>query len=344
MNKDEYLRRLKNRLNDLNIDGKDEIYNDFTNHFEIGHQNGLSDDELIENLGSIDEVLESLESLSKQEKITIDHHNQAKEFTNKITCVDVQARHANTTLKHSSDNGFHVDLHKDGKLPEKLNHTLIAYQEEEKFIINVLPIFPYKTYGDYELVIQVPSELNKINLNSSSGDIYTNSINIKHIKINSASGDINLQNLVCDILSLTVASSDIDIKHLTGNLDIKSASGDVQIDHANGDNFSFKNVSGDLNIQADYKRILLNNVSGDVNAEFKTVEQMNVSTTSGDINVRIDNDDNLSIETHSLSGDCDVYLKGKEVITNRNQSVLLGEPTTHIKLNTVSGDIHLDMA
>ena len=122
MNKDEYLRRLKNRLNDLNIDGKDEIYNDFTNHFEIGHQNGLSDEELIDNLGSIDEVLESYESLSRQEKITVDHHNQPKEFTNKITHVNVQARHANTTLKHSNDNGFHVDLYKDGKLPEKYQH------------------------------------------------------------------------------------------------------------------------------------------------------------------------------------------------------------------------------
>ena len=71
---------------------------------------------------------------------------------------------------------------------------------------------------------------------------------------------------------------------------------------------------------------------------------MNVSTTSGDINIRIDNSDNLSIDTHSLSGDCDVYLKGKDVITNRNQSVTIGEPNTPIKLNTVSGDIHLDMA
>lgn len=344
MNKDEYLKVLINKLNELKIDGKEEIMNDFTNHFEIGHQNGLSDDELIQNLGSIDEVLESFESLSKQEKITVDHHKQAKEFTNKITRVDVQARHANTTLRHSSDNGFHVDLHKDGRLPEKLNHTLIAYQEEETFIINVLPIFPYKTQGDYELVIQVPKDLNNINLNSSSGDIYANSLSIKYIHINSASGDINLHSLNCKSLKLEVASSDIDIKHLNGDCDIKSASGDVQIDHSSGDNFSFNNASGDLNIQADYKRILLNNVSGDVNAEFKTVDHMNVSTTSGDINILIDNEDNLSIETHSLSGDCDVYLKGKEVITQRNQRVVLGEPSKQIKLNTVSGDIHLDMA
>jgi len=344
MNKDEYLKRLKNRLNDLNIDGKDEIYNDFTNHFEIGHQNGLSDEELIENLGSIDEVLESYESLSKQEKITVDHHNQTKEFTNKITRVEVQARHANTTLKHSNDNGFHVDLHKDGKLPERLNHTLTAYQEEETFFINVLPIFPYKSHGDYKLSIQVPKDLDTIHLNSSSGDLHGGDLIILQIKIHSASGDIYLDDIHTEQLSMEVASSDVNINKLSGNCEIKSASADVRITKSYGNKLIYNNASGDLDIDADYLNIKLNNVSGDVNAEFKTVEQMNVSTTSGDINVRIDNDDNLSIETHSLSGDCDVYLKGKEVITHRNQSVVLGEPTTQIKLNTVSGDIHLDMA
>lgn len=344
MNKDEYLRRLKNRLNDLNIDGKDEIYNDFTNHFEIGHQNGLSDEELIENLGSIDEVLESYESLPKQEKIIIDNHEQKKEFTDKITSIDINAKHADTKVLPSSDNSFKVELYKEGRLLEKLSHMLTTYQEESVLYVKVLPIFPYKSFGNYELTIHVPNNLNIIHLGTSSGDIYINNLDVDKLKIQSASGDINLHTIHTKELSLEVASSDVDINKLIGDLSITSASGDVQIDHANGDNFSFKNASGDLNIQANYKRILLNNVSGDMNAEFKTVEQMNVSTTSGDINVRIDNDDNLSIETHSLSGDCDVYLKGKEVITHRNQSVVLGEPTTQIKLNTVSGDIHLDMA
>lgn len=344
MNKDEYLRRLKNRLNDLNIDGKDEIYNDFTNHFEIGHQNGLSDEELIENLGSIDEVLESYESLSRQEKITVDHHNQPKEFTNKITHVNVQARHANTTLKHSNDNGFHVDLYKDGKLPERLNHTLTAYQEEETFFVNVLPLFPYKSHGDYELTIQVPKNLDSIHLNSSSGDLHGSDLIIHQIEIHSASGDINLDEIHTEQLSMEVASSDVHINKLSGNCEIKSASGDVRISKSYGKKLIYNNASGDLDIDGDYLYIKLNNVSGDVNAEFKTVEQMNVSTTSGDINIRIDNSDNLSIDTHSLSGDCDVYLKGKDVITNRNQSVTIGEPNIPIKLNTVSGDIHLDMA
>lgn len=344
MNKDEYLRLLKNKLNELNIDGKDEIFNDFTNHFEIGHQNRLSDDELMTSLGSIDEILESFESLSKQEKITVDHHNQAKEYTHKITKVIVQAKHANTSLKHSSDNGFHVDLHKDGKLEERLNHTLIAYQEEDTFYVNVLPIFPYKTHGDYELTVQVPENLNSIILNSSSGDIIASNILINMIDIQVASGDINLHTLKTQSLNLEVASSDIHIYKLTGDLLIKSASGDVQIEQSSGKNLSYNNASGDLILNGDYSIINLNNVSGDIQAEFKTIEKMNINTTSGDINVYIKNKDNLSIQTHSLSGDCDVYLDGKEVITQANQKFEIGQANTHIKLNTVSGDIHLDMA
>lgn len=344
MNKDEYLKHLRNKLNELNIDGKEEILNDFTNHFEIGHQNGLSDDELIQNLGSIDEVLESYESLPKQEKITVDNHEQKKEFNDKITTLDINAKHADTKILPSSDNSFKVELYKEGKLLEKLSHMLTAYQEESVFYVKVLPIFPYKSFGNYELTLHVPNNLENIHLGTSSGDVYINNLDVDKLNIQSASGDINLHTIHTKELSLEVASSDVDINKLVGDLEIKSASGDVQIDHSSGDNFSFKNASGDLNIQANYKRILLNNVSGDVNAEFTTVENMNVSTTSGDINIRIDNNDNLSIETHNLSGDCDVYLKGKEVITQRNQSITIGEPSTQIKLNTVSGDIHLDMA
>lgn len=344
MNKDEYLRLLKNKLNELNIDGKDEILNDFTNHFEIGHQNGLSDEELIENLGSIDEVLESYESLPKQEKIIIDHHEQKKEFTDKITCLDISAKHADTKVLLSSDNSFKVELYKEGKLLEKLSHMLTAYQEESIFYVKVLPIFPYKSFGNYELTIRIPNNLEKIKLSTSSGDVDLNNIDVDLLDIQSASGDINLHTIHTKKLSLEVASSDIDIKHLTGDLDIRSANGDIEIDQTSGDNLSFKNASGDLNIHADYKHIQLTNVSGDVNVEFKTVEQMKVNTTSGDINIRIDNNDNLSVETHSLSGDCDVYLKGEEVIKERNKNVVIGEPNTQIKLNTVSGDIHLDMA
>ncbi len=326
MNKDEYLKVLRNKLSELNIDGKEEIMNDFTNHFEIGHQNGLNDDELMTSLGSIDEILESFESLSKQEKATVDQNNQAKEFTCKITRVIVQARHANTTLKHSVDGGFHVDLNKDGKLPERLNHTLIAYQEEETFIINVLPIFPYKSHGDYELMIQVPKNLDFIQLNSSSGDIHTGELIINQIEIHSASGDCHLNEIHTEQLKIEVASSDIHIHNLSGDCEIKSASGDVRISKSYGKNLNY------------------NNASGDINAEFKTVNQMNINTTSGDLNIRIDNTDNLKIETHSLSGDCDVYLNGKQLMTEPNKSITLGEPYTKIKLNTLSGDIHLDMA
>lgn len=344
MNKDEYLKVLRNKLSELNIDVKEEIMNDFTNHFEIGHQNGLNDDELMTSLGSIDEILESFESLSKQEKVTVDQNNQAKEFTCKITRVIVQARHANTTLKHSVDGEFHVDLNKDGKLPERLNHTLIAYQEEETFIINVLPIFPYKSHGDYELMIQVPKNLDFIQLNSSSGDIHTGELIINQIEIHSASGDCHLNEIHTEQLKIEVASSDIHIHNLSGDCEIKSASGDVRISKSYGKNLNYNNASGDLFIDADYLNIKLNNVSGDINAEFKTVNQMNINTTSGDLNIRIDNTDNLKIETHSLSGDCDVYLNGKQLMTEPNKSITLGEPYTKIKLNTLSGDIHLDMA
>jgi hypothetical protein len=84
-------------------------------------------------------------------------------------------------------------------------------------------------------------------------------------------------------------------------------------------------------------------VSGDIDAKFKLVKEMNIASTSGDINIKIDNKDDLQITSHSLSGECEVKLAGKEIHFEKNGSYQLGNAECKIKLNTVSGDIHLDM-
>jgi DUF4097 and DUF4098 domain-containing protein YvlB len=345
MTKEMYMQQLKERLNQINIEGKEDIINDFNNHFELGHQDGISDEDLIETLGPIDEILESYEVLNKVQTDEIVVHNRThkKEFTNKITTIDISARHANTKIKTSKDDKINVDLYKEGKLLDRLSHALIAYQEESVFFIKVLPIFPYKSVGRYELSIEIPSHFETLTISSSSGDVYGKNLNIDKFKIQSASGEIDIKDIQSQTITIEVASSDLNLKQIVGDLEIKSVSGDVHIDHAKGKLLSYVNVSGDINIEADYENINLRNVSGDFDAKFKLIKDMNISSTSGDINLKIDNKDNLQIISHSLSGECDVKLAGKDIYFEKNGSYQLGNSECKIKLNTVSGDIHLDM-
>lgn len=345
MNKDEYLKKLKQRLNQLNIDGKEEIMNDFTNHFELGHQDGLSDDELIQSLGSIDEILESFEGLNKQKNddIIVDGHAHKKEFIDNIKTLDISARHADTQLSESIDGRIHVDLYKEGKLLDRLSHTLTTYQEESKYFIKVLPLFPYKNSGHYELNVQVPNNLETIILSTSSGEIESKNIKVNHLIVQSASGDIQIEKIHSQSLKFDVASSEINISEVYGDLEIQCVSGDIQIKDSKGININYKGVSGDLVVQGDYEHINLNQISGDISADFKIIQQMNVSSTSGDLNLKIENNDNLWVNSQSVSGDCDISLKNKEIHIERNGSFQVGKPICQIKLNTISGDINLDM-
>ncbi len=345
MNKDEYLKKLKQRLNQLNIDGKEEIMNDFINHFELGHQDGLSDDELVQSLGSIDEILESFEGLNKKihDNIIVDGHSHKKEFIDKIKTLDISARHADTQISESIDGRIHVDLYKEGKLLDRLSHTLTTYQEESKYYIKVLPIFPYKNSGHYELNVQVPNNLETIILSTSSGEVEAKSIKVNHLIVQSASGDIEIEKIHSQSLKFDVASSEINLHQVYGNLEILNVSGDIQIKDSKGTNLNYKGVSGDLAIQGDYEHINLNNVSGEIHAEFKLVQQMNVSSTSGDLNLKIENNDNLLVNSNSVSGDCDISLNNKEIHIERNGSFQIGNPDSRIILNTISGDIDLDM-
>lgn len=345
MTREQYMNELKQRINQLNIEGKEEIINDFNNHFELGHQDGISDEDLIETLGPIDEILESYEVLNKvqSDEIMVHNRTQKKEFTNKITKIDISARHANTTISESKDGKINVDLFKEGKLLDRLSHALIAYQEESVFLVKVLPIFPYKSVGRYELTIEIPNNLEALTISSSSGDIEGKKLSIDKFKIQSASGEIDIEDIQSKSITIEVASSELNLKQIVGDLEIKSASGDVNIEHAKGKLLSYVNASGDINIEADYENIKLRNVSGDIDAQFKLIKDMNIASTSGDINLKIDNKDNLQIISHSLSGECDVKLAGKDIHFEKNGSYQLGNSESKIKLNTVSGDIHLDM-
>lgn len=345
MTREEYMKELNRRLDKLNVEGKEEIINDFNNHFEMGHQDGISDEELILSLGPISEILGTYENISKKinDDIIVDDHPQQKEYTNKITALDISARHADTLITESLDGRIHVNLYKEGTLLSKLSNSLTTYQEEEVYFIKVLPLFPYKINGHYELKLEIPNDLTYLTLGTSSGDLYAKDLNIHNVKIRSASGDLTLNGIHSQKIAIEVASSEMKLKELYGDLNISTASGDVRIDQSKGNNFTYKAASGDLKINGDYDNINLTNVSGDVFAEFKTIMKMNVNSTSGDIRVKVDNHDNFVVNTHSLSGDCHLKLEGKEIRFERSGTYQIGQPFCNIKLNTLSGDIRIDM-
>lgn len=92
MNKGEYLEALKKALKDTDKDVMDEILADYEEHFQVGMENGKTEEEICEELGSIEDLVEEIKEVygtdnkssdskqKKQEEKTKENQNGAFHF------------------------------------------------------------------------------------------------------------------------------------------------------------------------------------------------------------------------------------------------------------------------
>lgn len=68
MNKQEYMGNLIEALRDFDEEIRNEIIGDYEEHFEIGLSNGKTEEQIIEELGSIEELVKELKDLQSEKK------------------------------------------------------------------------------------------------------------------------------------------------------------------------------------------------------------------------------------------------------------------------------------
>lgn len=68
MNKDEFLKTQETSLTAFNQEEKKDILYDYEEHFRIGHQNGKTDEELINELGGPDDIAKQYSGNIKRKK------------------------------------------------------------------------------------------------------------------------------------------------------------------------------------------------------------------------------------------------------------------------------------
>ncbi|HAO61412.1 MAG TPA: hypothetical protein DCQ90_05625, partial [Erysipelotrichaceae bacterium] len=114
MKKEDYLKQVEEALKNTDAATRDEILDDFNQHFAAGIRQGKSEDEIIASLGDVSQFddLEGLPKVSKQEDKVED--SQTKTTGKGQRCVFIDARHADVTVRPSADDTHHVRLIKDG--------------------------------------------------------------------------------------------------------------------------------------------------------------------------------------------------------------------------------------
>lgn len=186
-------------------------------------------------------------------------------------------------------------------------------------------------------------------------------------QLTSVSGDLTARNLQGNI-RLNSVSGDLITRRLAGDIALETVSGDIDDRDATGTAVSYQSVSGDILAITGITKVNAQTVSGDVELDLNTIESLTLKNVSGDANVGLELQPNARLQATSVSGDLRLTFVGRldaqfELAANAGGDIInritdrradkakygparslefrVGEGSSTVNMNTVSGDIEI---
>ena len=158
--------------------------------------------------------------------------------------------------------------------------------------------------------IEVPETLlERVELDTRSGDITVTQVPARQLSLHTASGDIRLtleSEQPVTNLSAGSASGDLFICSPALDAELTTISGDIIL-QSHLECVRLKSTSGDIRLDGSAAKAVISTVSGDVHLHGSAV-QAEVSSVSGDVSLTLLEDKAESLSLRSTSGDVEVYL------------------------------------
>jgi DUF4097 and DUF4098 domain-containing protein YvlB len=201
--------------------------------------------------------------------------------------------------------------------------------------------------AEARLQVKIPKD-SELDVSAVSADVSTSGVRGVQ-RVSAVSGEITAE----------LAGADVELKTVSGDLHVKghgqparlhltTVSGDVRVEHGAGE-FEASTVNGTLIVALDSARsVRARTTSGDLHFEGRLTRgaTLEASTVSGDLNVRASPDGGFAYEVSSFSGDInDCFNASPEPASRYGPGSRLegtrGEGAGHVRLKTMSGDVHL---
>ena len=303
MTKEEYMDKLRSALAGYSESVSDEIISDYEEHFEEGRKAGKTDDEIISNLGDIDEMTQNLEDVKcgKEEKSDRKASSSASvSFSSLSVIIDTQD--TDIEMEPSDDASVHVSFEEDRKGEHEYSftendgtlHLSVAGAPEKRSIFSNVKAFRNLgfnlTAGRSRLRVTVPEKTEEVKIESKSGDVSASSVKSREISISSYCGDVECELMKCDSISLRSMSGDISMSSSEcREAGLFFTSGDVELKKSRLEKAEMKSTSGDIFSSGDRERIDAKIVSGDVDCTLTSVfRKGTLISASGSISVTSD--------------------------------------------------------
>ena len=360
MTKKEYMRALEEKLRLYPSDFQQEILEAFEGHFEEGLSSGESEEEIIDSLGSVDEVMDnirmmhigrnsnddsrerlhsSLNSLSSSLRDTIRGVSSlvSESVSSAIREINVASEGfeesegtADTApgaslLIRGHAGSLDVFLESGSRLEYhyKPTKSLLSSFESKLTVEKNDEIVSMQSDGSGHLYIKVPDEIRNIEIALNSGDVEIEKLEIERIYGKTISGDWDVDD--CRIESLMLSTK----------------SGDIDLDDVLCMNMELSSMSGDLNLRNTTGNAVISTVSGEIDLDGHKGSLVKAETASGDIDARL-----ISAEIYltSVSGDVELYSEGRiEAVTLSTASgdimAEIEDTDYTAQLYTVTGDV-----
>lgn len=170
-----------------------------------------------------------------------------------------------------------------------------------------------------------------------------------HMSIDSVSGNSTVLASSPGKLSVESVSGDINLKLTSPQVTVNSVSGDIKmLGHLNG-SLEVETVSGNVELDTPVlKQLHFNSVSGDgrFNTSLAGDGRIEMDSVSGSINLSLPKTSSAQFQIESFSGDISSAI-GKvvkeEYGPGQSLNARLGDGKARVNLNTMSGDVTLEL-
>ena len=335
MTKIEYLYELQRRLNKLPEEDRAEIMDAFEEHFLEGKKAGKTDAEIMEELGTVNEVAESLGALPEKEERT----GTWKDYLNETL------RFVKDTLNSVKETGVHFEWNidrGDDFRPEPDDMTGFMEEEvKELYVVSAKGLDMKLRKGD-TLNYIYRGESCAIETSSENGKGYIRVLG-NHSR-HEAEFFLEVPESVC-VLDIRVPSGTVYAEDITPDtFAVSGSSADAEIRTVESKAFRFSSNSGDLTMaDSSFEKVFVNVISGDIDIDHVNAD-LDIHTISGDIDISDLIADEVYLETKSG----DITIEGETAILEAvtisgDTDASFGNHAEKITLKSVSGDLDLTL-
>lgn len=351
MTKREYLNILNERLGRFNKELRDEIMEDYNRHFAEGEKQGKSDEEIIKELGNIEEMINELAEVDPTT-------GQDKKYCyeGEYKGINLECDVADMVLELSEDGKIQVDYKNTGNSNYQQFFTFYQHEKDGVFYAGVkrkterevsflrrAVMFSSNVGDRIVLSVKIPKDMPVLSFSTGSGSVRAEGIQVNTLRGSTASGNLTVRQTVVEKLEASTASGNLMLTEISGEkLEASTASGNLKVSKVKAEKMNLSTASGNIKVDADAEDCRCNTASGGMNIDISgKAKRIDVNAASGNASLKLKNTDGMEADIQTMSGSVDISWAGERRMRVKGGTYRYGDGSCKVNVNVLSGGVSI---